>query len=87
MSAARLLLGRARNVQHAAARGAEPPSPCLSVCRMNANSALCEGCMRTLDEIAAWGRMQPAQRLDVWMAIERRAGAALTPDLSQRERE
>lgn len=33
----------------------EPRSPCTSVCRMNPVSGLCEGCWRTLDEIAAWG--------------------------------
>ena len=32
------------------------PSPCISVCRMDAASGLCEGCLRTLDEIAAWSR-------------------------------
>ena len=30
------------------------PSPCIDVCRMDANSGLCEGCLRTLDEIAGW---------------------------------
>jgi predicted Fe-S protein YdhL (DUF1289 family) len=64
---------RARKVRQEAAAGVEPPSPCLSVCRMNAGSALCDGCMRTIDEIAAWGRMPASQRLAVWMAIEQRA--------------
>ena len=31
------------------------PSPCISICRMHAASGWCEGCLRTLDEIAAWG--------------------------------
>ena len=30
------------------------PSPCVSVCRMDEATGWCEGCMRTLDEIAAW---------------------------------
>ena len=30
------------------------PSPCISVCEMDARSGYCRGCLRTLDEIAAW---------------------------------
>ncbi len=33
----------------------EVASPCTSVCRMNDASQVCEGCWRTLDEIAQWG--------------------------------
>lgn len=29
-------------------------SPCISVCRINPTSRLCEGCRRTMGEIAAW---------------------------------
>ena len=34
--------------------GGDVPSPCNNVCRMNPDTNLCEGCLRTLDEIAAW---------------------------------
>lgn len=29
-------------------------SPCISVCRINPRTRLCEGCHRTMAEIAAW---------------------------------
>ena len=29
-------------------------SPCISVCRINPRTRLCEGCRRTMAEIAAW---------------------------------
>jgi len=29
-------------------------SPCIDVCRMNPATGFCDGCLRTLDEIAAW---------------------------------
>lgn len=32
----------------------EVASPCINICRMNPATGLCEGCFRTLDEIAAW---------------------------------
>jgi predicted Fe-S protein YdhL (DUF1289 family) len=33
----------------------EVPSPCVSVCRMDPKSGLCEGCLRSIEEIAQWG--------------------------------
>lgn len=41
-----------------------PPveSPCISVCNMNADTALCEGCWRTLDEIAGWSVMSDDEK-------------------------
>lgn len=42
-------------------------SPCTGVCAIDDND-LCRGCARTLDEIAAWGGMTPAER-DAVMAI------------------
>jgi predicted Fe-S protein YdhL (DUF1289 family) len=29
-------------------------TPCVSICEMDAQTGLCRGCFRTLDEIAAW---------------------------------
>jgi len=48
------------------------PSPCISVCRIEASSGLCEGCLRTLDEIAQWGAMTDEERRAVWQAIDER---------------
>ncbi|WP_088282764.1 DUF1289 domain-containing protein [Ideonella sp. A 288] len=32
-------------------------SPCVNRCRMDAGTGWCEGCLRTIDEIVAWGRL------------------------------
>lgn len=40
----------------------DPPSPCIDVCRMNPETKLCEGCLRTLDEIAAWSSLGSAEK-------------------------
>ena len=40
-------------------------SPCISICRMNRATGWCEGCLRTLDEIATWGGLDDAGRLAV----------------------
>ena len=50
------------------------PSPCLSVCRMQADNSLCLGCFRTMDEIIAWGRMEEPDKRLVWRRITERAG-------------
>ena len=49
------------------------PSPCISVCRMDADSGSCEGCLRTLDEIAGWSRIDDIRKRDIWCAIQVRA--------------
>ncbi len=36
------------------------PSPCINICRMDQASGLCEGCLRSLDEIASWGSLDDA---------------------------
>ena len=45
------------------------PSPCVSLCKMNRNSGLCEGCMRTLDEIIAWSKADDDFKRAVWAEL------------------
>jgi predicted Fe-S protein YdhL (DUF1289 family) len=58
------------------------PSPCVSICRMDAQSGYCEGCLRTLDEIRLWSSASDADKRAVWAAIESRI-AAQFPDLTE----
>jgi uncharacterized protein len=51
------------------------PSPCISVCRMDAATGLCEGCYRTLDEIAAWSRATEEEKRALWDELLQRAHA------------
>ena len=51
------------------------PSPCISACAMNAKTGLCDGCMRTMDEILAWGGASEETKLGVWLEIARRQDA------------
>ena len=44
------------------ALGPDPLSPCVNVCRMDDASGLCEGCGRTLDEIACWSVLDEAEK-------------------------
>jgi uncharacterized protein len=47
-------------------------SPCTSVCRMSPDRGLCEGCLRTLDEIATWSRMENHEKRAVWLQLAQR---------------
>lgn len=53
--------------------GADPVSPCVAVCRMDDRTGLCAGCLRSLDEIAAWSRLDIAERRAVWARLQQRA--------------
>jgi predicted Fe-S protein YdhL (DUF1289 family) len=65
------LLGkRAREVAQGLC--AEAPSPCISICRIDPVTELCEGCFRSRDEIARWRRMEKDDKREVWEAIEQR---------------
>lgn len=48
------------------------PSPCINVCRMVPETGLCEGCLRTIDEIVAWGSAGDDYKRAVWGQIRRR---------------
>jgi len=50
------------------------PSPCISICRMDPRTGLCEGCQRTIDEIAAWSTAGAEWKRAVWAEIRRRRG-------------
>lgn len=51
------------------------PSPCVSVCRMDTDTGLCLGCLRDIEEIIAWGRLDEAAKRVVWRTIVARAGS------------
>lgn len=51
------------------------PSPCISVCRMDPRTGLCEGCLRTVEEIAQWSVATEEVKRAVWMEIKRRQDA------------
>ena len=53
-------------------------SPCVNICRIDPASSLCEGCARTIDEIAGWTTMNPAQRAAILSALPGRRGPAST---------
>jgi predicted Fe-S protein YdhL (DUF1289 family) len=48
------------------------PSPCISVCRMDTRTGVCEGCLRTIDEIRLWSVNSDSEKRAVWALIAQR---------------
>jgi predicted Fe-S protein YdhL (DUF1289 family) len=59
-------------------------SPCIDVCSIDPRTGWCEGCLRTIDEIAAWGVLNNAQKREVWKLLPQRrlavAAARIEPE-------
>jgi predicted Fe-S protein YdhL (DUF1289 family) len=47
-------------------------SPCIRICVIDPVSKLCEGCGRTLQEIAHWSRLSETERLAIMARLEER---------------
>ena len=47
-------------------------SPCINICKMDTANGLCTGCWRTLDEIAAWSRLDDTARSAILTAVQQR---------------
>ncbi|MBN3755821.1 DUF1289 domain-containing protein [Paraburkholderia sp. Tr-20389] len=61
------------------------PSPCINVCRMDKATGLCEGCLRTIDEIAKWSSFDDAAKRAVWDEIETRHADIMSKQADRRE--
>lgn len=48
------------------------PSPCIGICRIKPATGFCEGCFRTIDEIASWRAVDESARRAIWIAIQQR---------------
>jgi hypothetical protein len=57
----------------------EIESPCVKVCVVHPVERICVGCLRSVEEIAGWGRMSAEERRAVMAELPERA-----PRLRQR---
>ena len=48
------------------------PSPCTNVCTIDPATGWCAGCLRTIDEIAAWGGLDDRAKSAVWKLLPAR---------------
>ncbi|MGL4974106.1 MAG: DUF1289 domain-containing protein [Bosea sp. (in: a-proteobacteria)] len=52
-----------------------PPSPCVKICVIDPASGFCEGCGRTMPEIAGWLRLSEPARQGVMRKLPERMKA------------
>jgi predicted Fe-S protein YdhL (DUF1289 family) len=50
-------------------------TPCVNVCLLDSETELCVGCGRTMQEIASWAAMSPAERRAIMAALPARLDA------------
>ncbi|GAB7526977.1 hypothetical protein PBS_59680 [Paraburkholderia sp. 2C] len=62
------MTGAAPDTEH----GAPVASPCINICRMDNAAGWCDGCLRTIDEIANWSLYDEATKRAVWDKLEAR---------------
>lgn len=63
------------------------PSPCIGVCRLDRETGLCEGCLRTGEEIACWPYVKDTERLAIVQRLrERRRAQGWTSEADRRPR-
>jgi len=54
------------------------PSPCINVCKMDSHTGWCEGCFRTIDEIACWSGATREDKLAVLARLAARKQSIAT---------
>jgi uncharacterized protein len=52
-----------------------PSSPCLGICIMDPRTRQCRGCLRTVEEIAAWYEATPAEKRALIAVLDARRDA------------
>jgi predicted Fe-S protein YdhL (DUF1289 family) len=68
----RLLARERRRAERQRLLASGPPSPCVSICRLDDATGLCVGCLRNIDEIRDWMIMLPPERQEVLRRIDER---------------
>ena len=63
------------------------PSPCVGICRLDRSRELCEGCLRTREEIARWPFAEASERLGILERLRaRRRALGRTSEADSRPR-
>lgn len=59
-------------------------SPCVDVCRMDPRTGWCEGCRRTIDEIAQWASLDDDMKRAVWENLAQRRLPPVRPSKGEK---
>ena len=59
---------------YATAQDDDVKSPCINVCKMSARTGFCEGCFRTIEEIAGWSQFSAEEKRALVARLPARRG-------------
>ena len=51
----------------------EIESPCIQICVVHPEERICTGCLRSIDEITRWSKMDPSERQSIMQELPSRA--------------
>jgi len=77
---ASLMVANATSFRLASDKTVMIETPCINVCMLDARSGLCQGCGRTIDEIARWSSMSGEERRRVMLELPARRGTGETAE-------
>jgi predicted Fe-S protein YdhL (DUF1289 family) len=49
-----------------------PETPCIQVCKLDPLTGYCLGCYRTIEEIAAWSRLNREEKRKIYRELDKR---------------
>jgi uncharacterized protein len=55
-------------------------SPCIGICVIDPATECCEGCFRTLSEVASWSTSSALERRQILDSVERRRAEQTSPE-------
>ncbi len=58
--------------EETAINASEVPSPCISICQMDASREWCTGCFRSIEEITRWSSASNEAKRIIWRQIKHR---------------
>ncbi len=70
-----------RDLQDEVWKRNEVDSPCVKLCTIHPTERICIGCLRTIEEIAAWSRMAPDTRRTIIAELPARAPRLSHPEI------
>ena len=50
----------------------EVQSPCVKICAIHPLERICTGCLRTIEEFTAWGKMSESERTSLILELPKR---------------
>lgn len=53
-------------------------TPCINICVIDSGSGLCEGCGRTMTEIASWASLTATERRLIMADLDRRTATRVS---------